>query len=65
MSDPVAPPQEFRSILERLEKVVYIEPPGGRPMDGIQVLLNDARWLAKHLKIALEEINRLTPKEAA
>ena len=60
----IASPQELKNVLERLEKVVYIEPPGERK-DGLRMLLDDARWLAAQLQAALVEIDRLTPKEAA
>lgn len=60
----LVPPQELKNVLERLEKVAYIEPPGER-IDGLKILLEDARWLAKHLRLALDEVYRLTPKEVA
>lgn len=61
----LTPQQELKDMLERLEKVVYVEPKNGRSLDGIKILLDDARWLARQLQIALDDIDRLTPKEAA
>lgn len=58
----------LKAVEERLAKVAYFEPVverGGRNLDGLQVLLDDARWLARQLRGALAEIDRLSPKDVA
>jgi len=61
--------EHLKVVQERLAKVAYVEPPvdrGGRNLDGLQVLLDDARWLSAQLQGALEQLDRLTtPKEYA
>ena len=58
----------LKATKERLSKVVYVEPRadlGGRDLDGVKVLLDDARWLAGQLEAALAEIERLTTDKGA
>jgi len=58
----------LKNTKERLSKVVYFEPHverGGRNLDGLQVLLDDAKWLASQLESALAEIERLTTDKGA
>jgi len=58
----------FLCVKERLSKVAYVEPRverGGRSLDGLQVLLTDARWLAVQLEAAYNEIERLSQPQGA
>jgi len=55
---------DLEIVAERLAKVVYLTP-HKEAQDGLQTLLDDARWMAKELKAALDHIDFLTGPRAA